>query len=76
MNKNAVSIALTVFVLLVLVKVFNISYPVNLKVINSNGPSELSVTGEGKVDITPDVAVIDAGITVSRARTAEDAKTR
>lgn len=76
MNRNVISIALTVFVLLVLIKIFNIGYPVELKVVNSNVQSEMAVTGTGKVEVIPDVAYIDAGITISRAKSAEEAKTR
>lgn len=76
MNKTVLSVALTVFVLLVLVRVFNISYPIDLRVVNTNVSSELSVVGDGKVDVKPDTAYIDAGITVSRARTAAEAKER
>lgn len=75
-NRNVVFIAITVFVLLVLVKIFNISYPIELRVVNSNVQSEMAVTGTGKVDVVPDVAYIDAGITISRAKSAEEAKTR
>jgi len=63
-----------VFALLVLVKIFNISYPVNIRVVNSNESAEFMVVGTGKVDVVPDVAVIDAGITVSNLSSAEDVK--
>lgn len=76
MNKTVLSVALTVFVLLVVIRIFNISYPIDLKIVNTNVSSELSVVGDGKVDVKPDTAVIDAGITVSRARTAAEAKER
>lgn len=76
MNKTVLSVALTIFVLLVLVRIFNISYPIDLRVVNTNVSSELSVVGDGKVDVKPDTAYIDAGITVSRARTAAEAKER
>ena len=76
MNKQVVSIALTVFVLLVLIRIFNVAYPVDIKVTNTSVSSELSVVGDGKVEIKPDTAYIDAGISVSRATTAADAKER
>lgn len=76
MNKQVVSIALTVFLLLVLIRIFNVAYPVDIKVTNTSVSSELSVVGDGKVEIKPDTAYIDAGISVSRASTAADAKER
>lgn len=76
MNKNtALGFGLTlVFVLLflVIVKAFNIYYPV--KVINTTTATELSVVGEGKVDVVPDTAYIDLGITVANAATVEEAQ--
>jgi uncharacterized protein YggE len=75
MNKAVVMISLMVFLLLVAIRVFHISYPVDLRIAYSTQTSELSVVGEGKVDVVPDTAIIDAGISVSRAATAERAKT-
>lgn len=74
MNKTIYQIAGAVFLLLVLVKLFNISYPVNIRVVNSTESAEFTVVGTGKVEVVPDVAVIDAGITVSNLSTAEEAK--
>jgi uncharacterized protein YggE len=76
MNKKFLIIPLTVFVLLALIRVFNIAYPVDLRITNSNVTSELSVVGEGKVDVKPNTARMDASITVSRAKTAADANER
>jgi len=50
---------------LYLVKVLNISYPLTL--VTTNKSSELAVVGEGKVEVTPDTAYIDAGITIDQA---------
>jgi uncharacterized protein YggE len=36
--------------------------------------SELSVVGEGKIDVTPDVAYVDVGVTVNKAATPKDAQ--
>ncbi|MFO0703843.1 MAG: SIMPL domain-containing protein [Patescibacteria group bacterium] len=36
--------------------------------------SELSVVGEGKVDVTPDLAYVDVGVTVNKASTPKDAQ--
>ncbi len=73
-NQTALSVATVVFVFLFLVKIFNISYPFEHRVINTTESSELSVVGEGKVEVVPDTAYVEAGITVSRAATAELAK--
>jgi uncharacterized protein YggE len=50
----------------------HIAYP--LEVTSSMRSSELSVTGEGKVDIVPDTATVTVGISVARAATVEAAQ--
>lgn len=74
MNRNVWQVVGAVFVLLLLIRLFNISYPVYLRVTNSTVSSEFSVIGTGKVDVVPDTAVVDAGITVNNVSTAEEAK--
>ncbi len=74
MNSYIWKVSLAIFVVLVLVKIFNISYPVNIRVVNSTESAEFTVVGTGKVDVVPDVAVIDAGITVSNLASAEEVK--
>ena len=74
MNKTIYQVTGAIFLLLVLVKLFNVSYPVNIRVVNSTESAEFTVVGTGKVDVVPDVAVIDAGITVSNLPTADEAK--
>ena len=74
MNNSFFKVLGGVFVLLVLVKLFNISYPVNIRVVNSTESAEFTVVGTGKVDVVPDVAIIDAGITVSNLATSEEVK--
>lgn len=54
------------FLFLVLVKVFDVSYPIT---ITQSTKSELAVTGEGKVEVIPDTAFIDVGITVNNKPT-------
>lgn len=61
-----------IFVFLLLIKYFNIYYP--LYVVNTTRSSELSVVGEGKVEATPDTAYINTGISVTAAPTVESAK--
>lgn len=58
-------LVLTIFTLFV-IKSFEISYP--LTVINTTRSTELAVVGEGKVDVVPDKALIEAGITVSNTQ--------
>lgn len=60
------------FFLLVLIKLFNVSYPV--QVTNTNKSSEFSITGEGKVEVVPDTAYVDLGITVTNAASVEQAQ--
>lgn len=74
MNKSIWTTVGAVFLLLVLVKLFNISYPVNIHVVNSTESAEFTVVGTGKVDVVPDVAVLDAGITVNNLASADEVK--
>lgn len=76
MNNTLLKALLGVFVLLVLVKIFNIAYPINIRVVNTSESAEFTVMGTGKVTVIPDVAVIDAGVTVSNASSAESAKSQ
>lgn len=55
-----------------LMSAFNVSLP--LTVTTKQQPSELSVVGEGKVDVVPDTAYIDVGITINDAQTSKDAQ--
>jgi uncharacterized protein YggE len=75
-NKNFSANFLSAVVLTILglltIKFFNISYP--MTVVNTNQSSELAVVGEGKVEVTPDTAYIDAGITVDKASTVAEAQ--
>lgn len=57
---------------LYLINILDISYP--LHVSTSVTTSELSVVGEGKVDVTPDTAHVNVGIQVSNTPTAEGAQ--
>lgn len=64
---NFFIIAIIALFTLVIIRVFNISYPV--EVTNTSRSSELSVVGEGKVDVVPDTAYVEAGISVIEAKT-------
>ncbi len=61
------------FIFMVAVKLLNISFPVS--VTTSNQSQELSVVGEGKVEVVPDTAKIDVGVSVQNVQTAEAAQT-
>lgn len=68
-------IAAATFVLtLGVIQAFDISLPVS--VVTRTASGELSVVGEGKVDVVPDVASVQAGIIVSDARTVQDAENK
>ncbi len=65
---------LVLFLFLVLVRVFNIAYPV--MVMQTIKSTELSVVGEGKVDVVPDTAHIDVGVNVANVATVEAAQSQ
>lgn len=69
--RYALFVLITLFALFV-VKVLDISYP--FTVVTSTRSSELAVVGEGQIDVTPDTAYVDAGITVSNIQTVEAAQ--
>lgn len=56
---------------LALMSAFNVALPLT---ITTQQASELSVVGEGKVDVVPDTAYIDVGITINDAQTSKDAQ--
>jgi len=64
-------IVITIFGLF-LIKIFNISYP--LTIITTSQTNELAVSGEGKVEAVPDIAYVDAGITVNNVSSVEEAQ--
>src|SRR3989344_9704102 len=57
---------------LLLVNVLNISYP--LTILSKTASGELAVVGEGKVEVVPDTATVDVGISVTAAETVEAAQ--
>ena len=75
-NKNFSGnyLAAVIFTILGLltIKFFNISYP--MTIVNTTQSSELAVVGEGKVEVTPDTAYVDAGITVNKASSVDEAQ--
>lgn len=70
--KQFVAVTGIVLFALIFIRVFNIAYPV--KVINTSTASELSVVGEGEVEVIPDIAQVTVGVNVARAATVEDAQ--
>ncbi|MFA6005689.1 MAG: SIMPL domain-containing protein [Patescibacteria group bacterium] len=54
------------------VKTFNIAYPITITTASQS--TELSVVGEGKVDVVPDVAYINVGITVNNKTSVNEAR--
>lgn len=71
------NIALTTLLVLIslwITNFLNISLPISITTRTIG--SELSVVGEGKVNAVPDTANVSAGITVSNAKTANEAETK
>lgn len=66
------AIALITVVALLLIQLLRISYP--LSVTTSTVSNELAVVGEGKVDIAPDTAFVDLGISVNGVGTVQEAQ--
>lgn len=63
---------ITIFVLVVfwLIKFFDISYPINIT--TSSKSSELAVVGQGKIDVSPDVFYVSAGVVVDNKKTVKE----
>lgn len=68
----AVMVGITLIALLC-IKIFNISYPLTIKTYTQL-QSELSVVGEGTVDVIPDTAYIDLGIAVNHVFSVQEAQ--
>ncbi len=65
-------ILLMVLLALSVIHIFRISYPIS--VVNSNTSSELSVVGEGKVEVIPDIATVDVGISITNGANVTDVR--
>ncbi len=70
--KNIIAILLTLLLAVGIMSALNLHIPIS--VTTTNRSSEMSVIGEGKVEVVPDMAYVDVGITVSRAKTVEAAQ--
>lgn len=68
----------TVFILILfsVIKFFNISYPLDINITNQSTTKELSVVGEGKIDVIPDTAYVELGILVENEPTVKKAQER
>src|SRR5688572_14498864 len=62
-----VTFGIVCLIVLFVIKFFNISYPIT---ITNKAASELSVVGEGQVDVVPDTASVSVGITANGATVA------
>lgn len=68
----SLTVALVVFAFMAAARVLGIGLPVS--VTTTAKSSELAVVGEGKVEVTPDVAFVDAGVNVNNASTVQEAQ--
>lgn len=73
MLKQTAIVVGSVLVALAIISILNISYPVS--VVTTTKSTELAVVGEGKVEIVPDTAYVDAGINVTSAKTVKEVET-
>lgn len=69
---TTLAIALIVLAGLTVIRLLNISYPV--QVTTTSKAAELAVVGEGKVEVVPDIAYLDAGVAVNNAKTVGEAQ--
>jgi len=65
-----VFVTVVVVIALFVIKTLNISYPIT--VVNTTKTDELAVVGEGKIEVSPDTAYVDAGITVDNRGTVKE----
>lgn len=69
-SKNFSTVVVLTLIALFVIKYFDISYP--LTVVTTSKATELAVVGEGKVEVSPDTAYVDAGITVDNRGTVKE----
>lgn len=63
-----------IFVLIFVMSYFRVGFPI--QVTQTMTTTELSVTGEGKVDIVPNTATVDVGVRVNKAATVDAAQSQ
>ncbi len=71
-TKSIGSIFLLAVVSLLVIKTLDIAYP--FKVTITNTQQDLAVVGEGRVEVVPDTAYVDVGITVNNQMTVAEAR--
>lgn len=76
MVKRFVQISVCFLILVAVMNTFHLSIPVTLQMNNVYTSTEFSVIGRGKVTATPDLAVLDAGITVNNVKSSDEAKNK
>lgn len=70
--QNYILIIIISLIGLYLIKAFDISYPITIT--STTKSTELAVVGEGKVEVIPDTAYVDLGITVNDVSSVEEAQ--
>ena len=74
--KNLLKVAAIIIAFLIVIKLFNLAIPLDIRTTTSNKTTEFAVTGTGKVDMVPDTANVSAGISVSGVRTSQEAEAK
>lgn len=74
--KNLFLTTISILIIVSFIKFFNISYPLDIKITNQSTAKELSVVGEGKIDVIPDTAYVELGILVENEPTVKKAQER
>jgi len=69
-----IGILIVTVIALFLIKYLDISYP--LTVTSTTKSTELAVVGEGKIEVVPDLATVNAGITVNNAATVQEVEAK
>lgn len=74
--KNVLKVAGILVGFLFVVKLFNLAIPLDIRTTTTALSGEFAVTGTGKVEMAPDTANINAGITVTNMRNSKEAEAR
>lgn len=68
--KNYLPPLVLIVFLLWVIKIFDISYPLTL--VSTTRSGEMAVVGEGKIEVIPDLAYVEVGITVNNVKMVEE----
>jgi len=71
-TRYALLTSVLIIATLAIISFFDLRYPVS--VVNTSKSTELSVVGEGKMDIVPDTAYVELGVVVNNADSVSDAQ--